>query len=406
MLVQHSAAQQSPITIPSNTPPLRPFTLPKMPSLPSLDNVQPRSWAPLKDHSLAGESHAQLNTQVQAGLTIPMFTSSDSSDGTFDFTMVGRDPQIQLPGLQQITVIPTLVIPVKFTFANNVVLDPNSPNACGATPATAMLLKSPLFVPISLTVGDDEGTTNLGVGQFVDLFQRGTFWQYTNPGGINPNYHVELLPFVLNELQITVNQLGFYQDFGLCTPQGFVDKNVWDNMLKTQILPQLDQMLTKLLKSKNHILPLTFPLFVFENVVLTDNGGCCIGGYHSATTIGGVPQTYGVANYQTNNYIPVWPDIVVLSHEIAEWMDDPFVNNATPLWGNIGQVQGCQGNLEVGDPLSGTVFSIPTPWFTYHVQDLAFKSWFFHDVPSTGVNGDYSLYGTFETFAADCVAGP
>jgi hypothetical protein len=91
-----------------------------------------------------------------------------------------------------------------------------------------------------------------------------------------------------------------------------------------------------------------------------------------------------------------------MSHEIAEWMDDPTGLNPTPLWGNIGQVTGCQNNLEVGDPLSGTL-EIPSDAATvYHVQDLAFKSWFYHDATSSGVNGWYSLYGTFRTFAADC----
>ena len=31
-----------------------------------------------------------------------------------------------------------------------------------------------------------------------------------------------------------------------------------------------------------------------------------------------------------------------------------IATNPTPKWGHIGQVSGCQSNLEVGDPLSGT----------------------------------------------------
>ena len=31
---------------------------------------------------------------------------------------------------------------------------------------------------------------------------------------------------------------------------------------------------------------------------------------------------------------------------------DPLGNNMTPLWGGIRFVSGCQGNLEVGDPLT------------------------------------------------------
>jgi hypothetical protein len=78
-------------------------------------------------------------------------------------------------------------------------------------------------------------------------------------------------------------------------------------------------------------------------------------------------------------------------------MDDPLGTNATPLWGNIGQVVGCQGNLENGDPLSGTIFPpvLMPNGFTYDLQELAFFSWFFRQNPSIGVNGFYSDNGTF-----------
>jgi hypothetical protein len=193
-----------------------------------------------------------------------------------------------------------------------------------------------------------------------------------------------------------VDETGFYIDFGGCAPEGFIDINVFDAFLQSTILPALGTF---------GVGPKILPLFLFENVVMFDGSAanCCILGYHSAfMNQHGVPQTYSVANYDSNGAFPTAPDTVALSHEIAEWMDDPLVNNDTPPWGNIGQVTGCQANLEVGDPLSGTMFPIPMPGFTYHVQDLAFKSWFYHDDPSSGVNGVYSLFGTFTTFAADC----
>lgn len=64
-------------------------------------------------------------------------------------------------------------------------------------------------------------------------------------------------------------------------------------------------------------------------------------------------------------------------------MDDPLTTNATPAWGHVGQVSSCQTNLEVGDPLSGTLLpSVTMNNFTYHSQELAFFSWFFRQVPS------------------------
>ena len=93
-------------------------------------------------------------------------------------------------------------------------------------------------------------------------------------------------------------------------------------------------------------------------------------------------------------------DISALSHEVGEWQNDPNTVNPTPAWGHIGQVTGCQSNLEVGDPLSGTTFNDALGGFTYHPQELAFFSWFYHQKPSLGVNGWYSDQGTFRTFAA------
>jgi hypothetical protein len=78
-------------------------------------------------------------------------------------------------------------------------------------------------------------------------------------------------------------------------------------------------------------------------------------------------------------------------------MNDPFGNNATPAWGNTGQDLGvCQSNLETADPLSGTEAPPITManGFTYHLQEMAFFSWFFGG-PSTGINGWFSNNGTF-----------
>ena len=88
-------------------------------------------------------------------------------------------------------------------------------------------------------------------------------------------------------------------------------------------------------------------------------------------------------------------------------MDDPLGNNPTPKWGHTGQVSACQATLEVGDPLSGTNITATMPnGFTYHLQELAFVSWFFDQVPSTGIFGWYSSNDTFKTGAAACVDQP
>jgi hypothetical protein len=39
---------------------------------------------------------------------------------------------------------------------------------------------------------------------------------------------------------------------------------------------------------------------------------------------------------------------------------------------------------------------------TYHLQELAFASWFYHQTHSMGINGWYSDMGSFLTPAAPC----
>ncbi len=73
-----------------------------------------------------------------------------------------------------------------------------------------------------------------------------------------------------------------------------------------------------------------------------------------------------------------------------------------PAWGHVGQVSGCQNNLEVGDPLTGTpAVQVPLNGFTYHGQELAFFDWFFR-TPSNGTAGKYSFEGTFTSAQGTC----
>lgn len=110
-----------------------------------------------------------------------------------------------------------------------------------------------------------------------------------------------------------------------------------------------------------------------------------------------------MAEIDSSRYFKNVFDVGVLAHELGEWYDDPLVSNATPRWGHVGQVSGCQGNLEVGDPLSGHFLEVAMPnGLLYHPQELAFFSWFFGQQPSLGFDGWYSMGGTFRTPAAPC----
>jgi hypothetical protein len=91
-------------------------------------------------------------------------------------------------------------------------------------------------------------------------------------------------------------------------------------------------------------------------------------------------------------------DADILSHEVAEWLADPF-GSIVPAWTSpLAPEYGCSNVLEVGDPLVGVNFEKDG----YHLQDEAFLSWFAHDEPSIGINGQYTYLGTFDSPSTLC----
>jgi len=243
-------------------------------------------------------------------------------------------------------------------------------------------LQSPLFE--NYDYGD-------GGRQFYELVRRLEFWPFTGGGRVNPGYSVRLAPSVLATLAIPL-PAGYETVAAPCGRIGMIDYASLDVFLRTQIFPQFARV---------GITPQTFPIFLFSNVVVV--AGNSILGYHSAFSTSKGIQTYGVAEYDTNQMYPRVMDVSVLSHEIAEWYEDPFINNFTPPWGHIGQVADCYSLLEVGDPLSGSLFKIPMPnGFTYHPQETAYFSWFFNQPQSYGAFGYYSSGGTFTSPAEPC----
>jgi hypothetical protein len=146
----------------------------------------------------------------------------------------------------------------------------------------------------------------------------------------------------------------------------------------------------------------------YNTAFLLPNGGVFLG-YHNA--IGA--QTFVVASYNDpgfNLYSYNAADVVVLSHELGEWMDDPFGTNQVPPWGQFGIQPTCSTQLEVGDPLTTATYAYPFAGFEYHIQELAYSSWFTRTSPSLAFNGEYStgagpgsLLVTFTTSAPPCL---
>jgi hypothetical protein len=163
------------------------------------------------------------------------------------------------------------------------------------------------------------------------------------------------------------------------TPFGFTAGEVDINWFDAQ-LPAI--------MSNLGIQPNSFPIFLTYDVYLTQNNGCCIGGYHSSEGSVSNPQSYSEATY-VDHVGAFSQDVSALSHEVGEWADDPLTVNYN------GNNTPC-GILEVGDPLENNPnygsYHYSLHGFTYNLQDLVTLP-YFGAPPSTTVNNWFTFQG-------------
>jgi hypothetical protein len=308
-------------------------------------------------------------------ITIPWFSDSFTFNGvSYPYWMVGTNPETDA----STTVVPTEIVPLRFVFSNGKAL--SGENVLNQT------LASPIFQNAKFL----SGTT-----QYGDAIERAMFWKYT----AHTAHHTLLgTPTVLPELTINVPApQGVYLNAGdpigqhshTVAPTGVVEVH-WLYNVTDQIIQQLD-------------LPQTLPILLTDNVV----GGykplptdCCLFGFHSVT-----PARNGSGSQEVRTSIvaaygdpyvfandPTFADVSTLSHEVSEWLHDPFLSSVVPSWSSpLAPQYGCSNLLETGDPLVGVQFDENG----YQLQDEAFLSWFAHQSPSIGLRGRYSYLGTF-----------
>ncbi len=295
-------------------------------------------------------SHGNIHPGVHfpAAGVLPTWNGSISYQGSnYSFSMVGTNPATS----NGTTTLTIYVIPIKMVYGSlngKMTFDPNVNTANGVS-ITQNVLNSPLFN----TMDWKWGSTDVGTAQYEDAFQRGSFWGSVQT---NSNYHVVFAtPVVLSEVTINVSRL-----------QGRVMSNPFGaGKVGTMGINAFDSQLQTFMSHFAQINPGVLPLFVTDNIYLTQNASCCIGGYHSADTNG---QTYSYASYVT--YTGSFSqDISALSHELGEWYDDPMTTSNSPC-----------GILEVGDPLENLPnygdFSVTANGVTWHPQALAFMQYF------------------------------
>src|SRR5215469_470077 len=357
--------------------------------------------------------------QANKGPKLPVFTYTviSSRDGnTYTGTIVGASPFSDSQGMVN---VPTQIVPIiivtNSVFAGvdkrgNVLTAPGVTTFDPTVPDTSCLTApndDPLTLvqqsPIIGTADFTFGGIDVGTTQATNAFQRANFFSLLTHGsqGNSNNIVYQVLLDPVKTLSAVVINIPAASGvaypsaaFGGCRTgkNAIIDLGV----LTTDLVNGLPGL------ASQGVNPSTFPIFLVHNIVECEGTGCaklapgtacCVLGFHRASGM----QTFGHVDFDTSDiFVSPVPDVSVMSHEVGEWMNDPFGHNPVPAWGHIGQQPGCQGNLEVGDPLSGTLAPpiVMPNGFTYHMQELAFFSWFY-GAPSLGVNGWFSDDGTF-----------
>jgi hypothetical protein len=301
---------------------------------------------------------------------------------TYAYTMVGSNP-----ANGGATYIPVEIIPIdlQFVASNGSIqyLYIDTPMCHDPNTGVTLTQNSPLFQNYPFYSPLVNGVF-LGNTQYTDAFQRASFWNQVSANG----YHVMLTSVsVLPPQIVTVSStngsivsrfLGCTTVGGM-TAEGKVDRFFFNTTVQN--------LITSLGISSG-----VLPIFLVRNTLFTSGTGGTIieGGFHLARGVD--PNTYIVASFDDPEIFgsgSMNQDTYFLSHELAEWMDDPFLNNSFRWVG--GQVSTCQTLIEVGDPLTGFGFTASLNGFTYHLSELAMLPWFSREMPSSAVNGWYSF---------------
>ncbi len=363
----HSAAgyaapsqSSSPTPVPTLTSPTPVPTLTPTPA--PTQSASPTPAPTLTPTPVPTQSASPTPAPPGTTVTIPFWQSSFTYAGkTYSYKMVGSNPMTSPAS----TIVSDQIVPVELVFSDGTTLDP--------TTAAAGMPASPLFA---------NGSYAAGVTQYGDALMRSEFWKYA----ANENYHVLLAPPVVEPtVQVTVPAADGYTTTGANGQKtGYVTFAWFMQTIEPQIIQQLA------------INPNSLTLFATNSTkVLEQSGHCCYAGYHYAlqmsTIFGASIATTAWASVTTTS-------VETMSHEVAEWLNDPFYTNHVPSWINPIS-KACNGTLlEVGDPVTNYSLTVNG----YSMQDEVFYSWFSRDVPSIGINGQYDLTGNLSGPAISC----
>jgi hypothetical protein len=379
---------------------------------------------------------------LQNAFTIPHWTfqyTDPTNHVTYPITMVGNDPRTG-----GTSTIHTEIIALKMNFVAGH-QDTSALNDLGFSGFTAppldhtfnadrrvdALLNSPIFQSNTYPA-----VTGGLTGQLGDTFMRSQFY---NAGG--SNYHVNLVNDSVMHVTMDVpasKGLAYQRPVGAWrTANGMTTDTITGVADYSWFSTQLQSLMGSL-----HISADTVPIFLTDNVLLYIGQGnylnCCVLGYHGA----GMPVGHGAGSANGNGKQPVqtfiygaWTtpgtysgfladylnptrtapaptrglaDIHAVSHEVSEWLDDPYVNNAVQPWLTPTAPQyGCTGVLETGDPVVGVWFPLSgnnegandgyNYYGQYHPEEEVYAQWFgrggVEPVLGSAYNGNLTFMG-------------
>lgn len=329
----------------------------------------------------ARAAEVSKSSRKQRGL--PTFDGSFTVDGTtYPYTMLGADPRSG-----RSVELKTVIVPLTMKFVGF-----DTDVTFGSSFAAQNMATSPIYRNARFPNGR---------GQFGDQLQRATFW---NRMDRKHEWHVYMdSPERARTFTLTVTpDTGELFDLG--------DGTLLGNMHIDEFDAQLHAILPKL-----HLDADETPLFVTQGAIADALG------YHDAFM---VPDGRGGQRVQTLMYSswldidavgPLLADVSTLNHEVGEWLNDPYIDNESPLWAfpPFNDVCGDNPFVEVGDPQgNGPDFDqfptveVPLHGFTYHLQDVVMLPWFARETPSSAYHGWYDFPSTTQitTPSVDCAA--
>jgi hypothetical protein len=337
----------------------------------------------------------------------------DPNNGvTYGYNMVGADPY-NCSGSACAATVETDIIPLNVVVGG---MQFNGTDVVGPTLASPQFAlndygSTPFATNSSFARGAGGALSQFDAGIPLQLEDATMRAQFNKTG--SSSYHLSLHPTVRDTITIVVpgNQGTLLQ-----SGRGVIFASVNVQWWATRI-QQLDTSL-------GYVDPTHLPLYLTNKILLhigLDPTNCCIIGFHGAGPVpSGNENAYGPGHGNGNQSIQTFAwaswvtpgiyarpnggvnwalqDIHAVSHEVAEWADDPFINNLVEPWLTPTAPQyGCTNVLETGDPVVDIGFAKGTNTFDqglnpngtqsadgyYHPEDEALLPWFMRTAPNT-----------------------